>query len=247
MRRAAVGAAGAAILLAACAPGATVPRGAQGPTPAVVWVAGPTPEVRSLVLQPAPVGALTAHAARPMALSVGAFLAELKTETGARHHLALLLQLDGENPAVSLDLSRGLLVEMDGEVYVGGTGTAGGYHVQGTAGGRRLSVSIPVALEDLQRLIQAHEVRIRLGGSEALPLSPADRDRLRLLVEQLPITAPGLPGTRLLAQATEWSPAPSFRCARLSSPPPTPRPAWPPGPCASRPPGAAGRRRRFRP
>lgn len=197
-----MGAASAAILLAACAPGAVVSP-APVPSPEVAWVAGPTPEVRSLVLQPAPVGALTAHASRLMALSVGAFLAEMKTDTGARHHLALLLQLDGEDPAVALDLGRGLLVEMDGEVYVGEPGAGGGDHVQGTANGRRLSVSIPGALEDLQRLILADEVRIRLGGSEALPLSPADRDRLRLLLDRLPLSPPGSPATRLLAQATE--------------------------------------------
>lgn len=196
-------AAGAAVLLSACAPVAAVPGASPAPAPEVAWVAGPTPEVRSLVLQPAPVGALTAYAAHPMALSVGAYMAEFRTDAGLRHHLALLLQLDGDDPAVSLDLSRGLLVEVDGEVYVGETGGEGGYHVQGTAAGRRLSVSVPVAVEDLQRLIRAHEVRIRLGGSQALPLSPADRDRLRLLLERLPLSAPGVPGTLLLARATE--------------------------------------------
>lgn len=203
MRRAAA-VAGAAIFLASCAPGSTLPREAAPSPRDVSWVAGPTPEVRSLVLRPEPVGALTGRSARPMALSVGAFLAEMHTDTGLRHHLALLLQLDGENPAVSLDLTRGLLVEMDGAVYVGDPGAGGdGYHVQGTPEGRRLSVSVPVAVEDLRRIIQADEVRIRLGGSEALPLSPADRDRLRLLVERLPLEVAGGALPRHLALASD--------------------------------------------
>ncbi|MDT8341760.1 MAG: hypothetical protein RQ751_09635 [Longimicrobiales bacterium] len=197
----------ATALLGGCAAGvrppiATVP----GPDPSaedVSWVAGPTPEVRSLVLRPAPVGTLRRGDTGPLPLSVGAFLAEMQTDSGSLHHLALLLQLDGDDPSAALDLGRGVLLEIDGAVYVGDAGTQdGGRHIHNGPRGRRLSLSVPIAEADLRLLIQADEVRIRLGGSEALTLPVRDRDRLRLLVERLPGPAAAPPARLVLARAS---------------------------------------------
>jgi hypothetical protein len=128
--------------------------------------------------------------AQEMVLAVGAFLAETRATGSARHHLALLIQLEGENPAVSLDLTRGLVLEMDGAVYVGDPGASGeSFHVQASPLGRQVSVAIPVAVEDLEKIIAAGTVRLRLGGSEPFTFAPAARDRLRALVERLPVSA----------------------------------------------------------
>lgn len=203
MKRAAAWIAGAALLMGGCAPG---PAKAPPATPAslVQWLPGPTPDVRSLVLPPAPVGVLDADDAETMALAVGAFLSEMRTDRGPRHHLALLLQLEGEDPVLSIDLTRGVVVEMDGAVYVGDPGASGdGLHVHASPRGRVLSVAVPVAVEDLERIIEAETVRVRLGGGEAVSLAPAARDRLRQLVERLPVTASRTSRRFLAVQSTD--------------------------------------------
>lgn len=157
MRRAAVAVAGAALLVAGCAPGAGL-RSTRAPAPPEVsWIAGPTAEVRSLVLRPAVVGTLTARDSRPMDLAVGAFLAEMRTDGRPVHTLALLLQLDGDDPAMSVDLFRGLLLEVDGDVYVGGPPPGDeGYVVQ----------AIPLSSQDghrLRLLVEQLPVEASLG------------------------------------------------------------------------------------
>lgn len=190
MKRPAAWLGGAVLLVGACAPGAVPGPAAPSPSPEVQWVQGPSPDVRSLVLPPAPVALLDEPEGDEMVLAVGAFLAETRAGGSARHNLALLLQLDGENPALALDLTRGLVVEMDGAVYVGDPGASGeSFHVQASPLGRQVSVAVPVAVEDLEKLITARNVRLRLGGSDPFPFAPAARDRLRALVERLPVSA----------------------------------------------------------
>lgn len=203
MTRAAALIAGAALLAGGCAPGAgTAP--APPASPEVDWIPGPTPDVRSLVLAPVPVAVLPDSLAGSMELAVGAFLAEMRTDRGPRHHLALLLQLEGENPAVSLNLTRGVVLEMDGAVYVGDPGASpDGVHVRASPRGRVLSVAVPVAVEDLERIIAAETVRVRVGGGEPVALAPAARDRFRLLVERLPVTASREPRRFLALQSSD--------------------------------------------
>jgi hypothetical protein len=137
-------------------------------------------------------------------LAVGAYLAKMEADGRTVHHLALLFQLDGENPVAQIDLRRGLLFEIDGAVYVGEAPSEGdAYHVTPTAEGMRLSMSFAVAPTDLERLVTAEVVRVRVGGAEALTFPRASRDRLRAIMDRVPTEAPVRGYHFLVAQAVD--------------------------------------------
>lgn len=169
-------------------PAATVPAGE------LEWVDGPTADVRSLVLRPS--GLTPAPEADParVTLSVGAYLASMQTEEGERNHLALLVQLHGDDRALELDLSRGLVAEIDGTRYVADhTLTGESVHMTRTPDGRVMSLSFPVDRSDLVHLVRAGQVRLQVGGSCFFVLSRRDQARLRSFLDRLPPERMGQP------------------------------------------------------
>lgn len=160
------------------------------------WVDGPTADVRSLVLRPAGLTPDPAAEAPSVTLSVGAYLARMETDEGERNHLALLVQLHGDDRALDLDLSRGLVAEIDGTRYVADhTLTEESVHMTRTPQGRLVSLSFPMDRADLAHLVRAGQVRLRVGGSCFFVLSNRDQARLRAFLDQLPPDRMGQPPT----------------------------------------------------
>lgn len=151
------------------------------------WVEGPTADVRSLVLRPSGLAPDPTAEPTPVTLSVGAYLARMETEEGERNHLALLVQLHGNDRALDLDLSRGLVAEIDGTRYVA-SHTLGGesVHMTRTPEGRLVSLSFPMDRSDLTHLTRAGQVRLQVGGSCFFVLSRRDQARLRAFLDRLP-------------------------------------------------------------
>lgn len=174
------------LFLAGCAGLGSVSTPAPSPGD-LEWVEGPTADVRSLVLRPAGLAPDPEVRSTRVNLSVGAYLASMETDEGERNHLALLVQLRGDDGALDLDLSRGLVAEIDGHRYVAShTLTGESVHMERTAGGRLMSLSFPVDRADLMQLVRAGRVRLQVGGSCFFVLSDRDQARLRAFLDRLP-------------------------------------------------------------
>ncbi|MEQ9569674.1 MAG: hypothetical protein RLN75_05745 [Longimicrobiales bacterium] len=154
---------------------------------AVRGVDGPTPHVRTQLQSPIHVGAVDGAGHRPARLDVGAFFARFERSAGPMDQLALMIEVKGGDVPALLRSSRQLLLEVDGELFVGEPGiSANSFRVDLVGDEPRATVVIPVAPELLARLADAEVVRGRLGLWAAFTLPPRCRTRFRDLLRALP-------------------------------------------------------------
>lgn len=186
MTRIVITALAASLLLAGCA-SAGPARDALDSRARIETVPGPTENVTSLVLHPTALAPTVDAPGTPVRLAFGAYLARMTDGGQILRHLGLLIQLQGPDRALELDLARGLLVELDGVQYVADLALTGNsFLMQPVEDGRRLTLSFPVDREGLERLTRAREVRLSVGGSSYFRLTAEDRARLRAFTDQLP-------------------------------------------------------------
>lgn len=175
-----------ALLVSGCAAHSPVPQ-VVPPSAAVQWVDGPTPDVRTLLLRPASVGAVEGAGHRPAALDVGAFFARYDRAAGGVDQLALMIEVEGIDVPGLLRRSRELLLEVDGELFVGQPGlTENSFRVDLADDSPRATVVIPVTTEILEQIAEAEVVRGRLGLWASFTLPEGTRARFRELLEALP-------------------------------------------------------------
>ena len=173
---------------AACAPLSPRAERVQAPGPDVArWIDGPNPEIHTLLLPPSTVTSLENGSHGPVDLSVGAFYSRWERDGARMEQLALLFQLEGDDRQHLEAMAEDLRLVMDGALYKGEPGRgANGRFLEPVEGRHRLSVAIPVCAEVLQTFIEAEAVRGQLGASQVFRLPPADRRRLRGILEQVP-------------------------------------------------------------
>lgn len=199
MIRQALAALAGAVLVSGCAGQSALPD-AVPPSAAVRWVDGPTPDVRTLLLAPASVGAVEGAGHRPASLEMGAFFARFHGESGIVEQLALMIEVQGADVPGLLQRSRQLLLEVDGELFVGEPGLSeNSFRVDLVDDDPRATVVIPVTVDILEHLVEAQVVRGRLGLWASFDLPVATRTRFRELLRALPegATSTELRATRL--------------------------------------------------
>lgn len=175
------------ILVSGCAAQAPLIPEADRSPEAVRWVEGPTPEVRTLLLDPIHVGAVDGAGHGPARLDVGAFFARFERDTGSVDQLALMIEVRGDDVPALLRASRQLLLEVDGELYVGEPGVSdNSFRVDVVDAEPRATVVIPVSPDLLERLAAAEMVRGRLGLWASFTLPPRCRTRFQALLRALP-------------------------------------------------------------
>lgn len=199
MIRQAFAALAGAVVVSGCAGHASLPE--PGPrSEDVRWIEGPTSDVRTLLLSPASAGAVEGAGHRPAALEVGAFFARFQGDSGTVEQLALMIEVHGADVPGLLQRSRELLLEVDGELFVGAPGQSeNSFRVDLVDDDPRATVVIPVTVEILEHLVEARVVRGRLGLWAAFDLPVATRLRFRELLRALPegATSTELRATRL--------------------------------------------------
>jgi hypothetical protein len=174
-----------AVLVSGCAH-APLQEAERSPS-AVRWVEGPTPDVRTLLLRPIHIGAVEGAGHAPAELDVGAFFARFDSEGGPVDQLALMIEVHGADAAELLRSSRQLLLEVDGELFVGEPGvSANSFRVDQVEDRPRATVVIPVGPEVLAQLAEADVVRGRLGLWASFTVPPSCRERFRELLAALP-------------------------------------------------------------
>lgn len=197
---------GASVLAGCASSGLRVAHPTSSGPDQVHWLSGPTDQVRTLLLPPAPAARLESASGAWTGLSLGAFYSRWTSERGVLEQLSLLLQFEGGDPREMLSLSRALLLEIDGALVFGAPGVTGNSYRLDTseAGRRRLTLAIPVDVADLERLAVAHRVRARIGEWDTFQLPTAVRTRFRKLVDGLPKECSVGPGLRTLDQLASW-------------------------------------------
>lgn len=188
----------AAPLFSGCAVRSAAPE-AERWSGSLRWIEGPGPEVRTLLLAPTSVG-VVAGAGETADLTVGAFFARYERDSGDLDQLALMLEFRGADAPLLLERSRQLLLEVDGELFVGDPGqSSNSFRVDLDGVSPRATVAIPIAPELLDRLAAAEVVRGRLGLWTTFTMPPSCRARFRALLEALPedAAAGALRGSRL--------------------------------------------------
>lgn len=191
--------------LAACAP-VTTPA-VPAPTGEPHWVEGPTPQVRTLLLDPVDIGSVSVPGRERSRLRVGAFFARYQRVDGPVDQLALMLQVTGPDANHVLDGSRALLLDVDGDLFIGEPGTSSNsVRVDRIEDGGRVTLVIPITPDYLALLADAREVRGRVGLWAGFSFPAAARARLQALLEGLPEGAPrGLRRDRTFYRATDRS------------------------------------------
>jgi hypothetical protein len=153
----------------------------------VRWIEGPTPDVRTLLLRPIRIGAVEGAGHAPAEVDVGAFFARYRSADGPVDQLALMIEVTGADAPELLRLSRQLLLEVDGELFVGEPGVSdNSYRVDHTHEAPRATVVIPVGPDVLERLASAEVVRGRLGLWASFTLPSSCRQRFRELLTAMP-------------------------------------------------------------
>lgn len=176
-----------------------VPRGAHPvvslPPDQLHWVEGPTPEVRTLLLEPVRVARVGAPGQATAGLHIGAFFSRFDRDRGPLDQLALMVEVRGTDATALLALSRELLLEIDGELFAGEpTSGANSILVEPVpGGGQRAVLVIPVTPADLELLARAVQVRGRLGLWASFSFPPEVRARFEALLTRLPPGAPIMP------------------------------------------------------
>ena len=195
---------GLAVIPAGCA---TPSGSAHTPAPeisAARWVAGPTPEVRTLLVSPAAIARIDAPGMSDAQLSIGAFFTRWDSPSGSIDQLALLVELVGDRPMDFISFQPSLLLEMDGTVIDRAPGVTGNsVSWDTTAEGRRARMVIPITPVELRALADADQVRGRVGLWAAFAFDAAARARLATVLEGMPADAqvdqPDLPRPRITA------------------------------------------------
>lgn len=155
-----------------------------------LWIDGPTEEVRTLLLPPATVGRVDGPGIPDADLSIGAFYARYDSNLGPVDQLALLVQLEGDDPDELLRLQAALTLDIDGVLFLGAPGvTDNSLARTPTEDGHRIQMAIPVTVDDLRALVRAEEVRGRVGLWASFTYSDHCRGRLERLLQQLPEAA----------------------------------------------------------
>ena len=153
----------------------------------VRWVEGPTPDVRTLLLRPIHIGAVEGAGHARAEVDVGAFFARYRSDTGPVDQLALMIEVTGAEAPEMLRRSRQLLLEVDGDLFVGEPGvSANSFRVDQDGDAPRATVVIPVGPDVLARLAGAEVVRGRLGIWASFTLPSSCRQRFRDLLKALP-------------------------------------------------------------
>ncbi len=184
----------AAPLLGGCAVRSAVPEAERSPD--VRWIDGPTPEVQTLLLSPIEVGPVGGAGEEEADLQIGAFFARFDRDAGSIDQLALMLEVHGADAPGLLARSRQLLLEVDGELFVGDPGrSSNSFRVDLHGVAPRATVAIPIAPELLERLAAAEVVRGRLGLWATFTVPPSCRARFRALLRALPDGAANTPLT----------------------------------------------------
>lgn len=199
MIRQALAALAGAVLLSGCAGHSSLPE-AVPPSSDVQWIEGPTPDVRTLLLTPASIGAVEGAGHQPASLEMGAFFARFLGDSGTVEQLALMIEVQGADVPGLLQRSRQLLLEVDGELFVGEPGLSeNSFRVDLVDDAPRATVVIPVTVDILEHLAEASVVRGRLGLWASFDLPADTRSRFRALLRALPegATSTELRATRL--------------------------------------------------
>ena len=172
---------------------------------AVRWVEGPGPDVRTLLLRPIHIGAVDGAGHHPADVEVGAFFARFRGDSGPVDQLALMIEVRGVDAEELLRTSRELLLEVDGEFFVGQPGVSeNSFRVDLVDDAPRATVVIPVAPDILERLAGADVVRGRLGLWASFTVPASCRQRFRELLRALPEGASStLLGPSSLRRVTE--------------------------------------------
>lgn len=175
-----------ALLLSGCTVRSAVPEAEYRPE-AVRWVEGPTPEVHTLLLSPIRIGDVGGAGHAASELEVGAFFARFEQASGPVDQLALMIEVQGTDAPGLLAKSRQLLLEVDGELFVGEPGsTANSFRVDLVGDDPRATVVIPISPQLLHHLATAEVVRGRLGLWATFTVPASSRRRFRALLEALP-------------------------------------------------------------
>lgn len=196
----------ALLTCSACAPVTTtvVPAAPAGQPH---WVQGPTSQVRTLLLDPVDIGPVAVPGRARSRLRVGAFFARYQRGDGPVDQLALMLEVTGPDADHVLDGSRALLLDVDGELFIGEPGaSSNSVRVDQVEDAGRVTLVIPITPEYLTLLADAREVRGRVGLWAGFSFPTRARARFQALLEGLPEGAPrGLPSDRTFYRATDRS------------------------------------------
>ncbi len=155
-----------------------------------LWIDGPTDEVRTLLLPPATIGRVDGPGIPDADLAIGAFYSRYDSNLGPVDQLALLIQLEGDDPEELVRLQTALTLDIDGVLFLGAPGvTNNSLALTDTEDGHRIRMAIPVTVDDLQALVHAERVRGRVGLWASFTYDDHCRRRLEGLLQQLPETA----------------------------------------------------------
>lgn len=174
------------LALAGCATGAS--DGATGVSDAIGearWVES-TPGTRTLLVPPDRVGAVSRPGEPGADLAIGAFFARYNSDAGPLDQVALMIVLEGEQATRLLDSGLQLLLEIDGEYFVGEPGLGSNSVHWDPRNGGRATLAIPISPETLGHLSDADRVQGRIGAFGAFEFPVGKRARLGDLLEGIP-------------------------------------------------------------
>jgi len=155
------------------------------------WIPGADEDVRVLLAPARPTTRLEAPGVPAVDVSLGAFFARWTPDGPPVDQLAILVVMEGRDPATLTELSDRLVLEIDGTRFVGAPGESeNSLRMEETRNGLKVTMAVPVGLEQLTRLIEAEEVLAQLGPWGVFGLPRSERLRFRSLVEKLPRGAP---------------------------------------------------------
>jgi hypothetical protein len=174
------------ITLGGCAAGQS---DVQAPVPHELgearWVET-TPQVRTLLVSPAPICEVARPGEDAAALAIGSFFARYDAPTGPVDQLALMIVLEGQTAAHILDSGLSLMLEIDGEVFTGQPGLGSNSVSWDPRNQGRATLAIPISPSVLDGLAQAEVVRGRIGAWATFDFPAPSRDRLRDVLRGLP-------------------------------------------------------------
>jgi len=145
-----------------------------------------TPDVRTLLVAPAPICQVSRPGEEAADLAIGSFFARYHAPTGPVDQLALMVVLEGETAAYILDSGLSLMLEIDGEVYAGEPGLGSNSVSWDPRDNGRATLAIPISRPILSELAEAEVVRGRIGAWATFDFPAPARDRLRDVLLGLP-------------------------------------------------------------
>jgi hypothetical protein len=177
-----------ALALSACAGGAPGPASTRpapdGPGEAR-WVES-TPGTRTLLVSPDRVARVSDPGESSADLAIGAFFARYTSEAGPLDQLALMVVLEGEEATRLLDSGLQLVLQIDGEYFIGEPGLGSNSVHWDPRNGGRATLAIPISPEILAQLCGAERVHGRIGAFASFDFPAAKRARLGDLLPEIP-------------------------------------------------------------